>query len=205
MYTIMNKYGLIAAVIITVLLLGIAALIYSSTTYVIKGSGEYVELEKELADYENQLRLEDKAEMKSKESMGGKITDDVKQQFKERRAARLEAYAEQVETVGELSGEMIIAYSLIGLAAIIALFFPLANSIANNPQSLIKIGAGIAVLGIVFLIGYSISSEYSDVAKKTGVSASGIKLSGALLNTTWIMMGLALLGIIYNEVSKIFK
>lgn len=205
MYTLMNKYGLISAVLITVLLLGVAALIYNSETYVIKDSGEYVEFEKEMADYEQQLLEEDKAEMKAKESMGGKITDDVKKQFEKRRESRLEAYAAEVETVGQLSGEMMIAYVLIGLAAVISLFFPLVNSILYNPKALIKVGAGIVVLGIVFLIGYNLSSETSEVAEKMEVTSLEVQLSGAFLNTTWIMMGLALLGIIYNEVSKIFK
>jgi hypothetical protein len=100
-----------------------------------------------------------------------------------------------------------IGYFLVAVAVIAAVVLPLIKSFAD-PRSLITIGAGIVGLGIIFLIGYALSSSevlpyYSraDIA----IDSGGSKLIGGAIITMYILIGLAILSIAFTEISKLFR
>ncbi|UXP30857.1 hypothetical protein N6H18_10885 [Reichenbachiella agarivorans] len=98
-----------------------------------------------------------------------------------------------------------ISYTLTILAALAAIIFPLINSI-SDPKSMVKAGAGLAALVIVFLISWAISgSEVLPAYAEFEVGASLSKFIGGLLTMMYILTGLALGGIVYTEVSKAVK
>ena len=99
-----------------------------------------------------------------------------------------------------------ISYALTILAALAAIVFPLINSL-GNPGSLIKSGIGLGVLVVVFLVAWAISgSEFTEYqASEFGMTASLSKFVGGLLTMMYLLTGIAIIGIIYTEFSKMLK
>lgn len=98
-----------------------------------------------------------------------------------------------------------ISYALIALALLTALVLPLINAF-DNPQSLVKMGAGLVAMGVVFLVGYAIAgSEVTEVYANFGVGPDLSKFVGGILNLGFLLMILAVVGILITEVGKIFK
>lgn len=98
-----------------------------------------------------------------------------------------------------------IAYALTILAGLAAIVFPIINSI-TDPKSMAKAGAGLGALVVVFLISWAISgSEVTAVYQEFEVDASLSKFIGGMLSMMYILTGIALVGIVYTEVSKAIK
>jgi len=100
---------------------------------------------------------------------------------------------------------LIAAYILIGLAILSAVVLPLINAV-SNPKSLLMGAIGLVSLGIIFLIGYALSSnEVTTAYASWGVSAGESKLVGGLLITMYILLAAAAVGIVFTEIVKIVK
>ena len=101
---------------------------------------------------------------------------------------------------------MIIAsYALLALAALAAIVLPLVNAI-GNPQSLVKGALGLAVILVVFGIGYSFAgAEVTATYSKFGIDAGMSKYIGGIISTTYILVVIAIVGIVFTEISKIFS
>ncbi|MCV9386793.1 hypothetical protein [Reichenbachiella ulvae] len=98
-----------------------------------------------------------------------------------------------------------ISYTLTILAGLAAIVFPIINSV-NDPKSMAKAGAGLAALLVVFLISWAISgNEVTAAYLEFEVDAGLSKFIGGLLTMMYILTGVALLGIVYTEVSKAIK
>jgi len=98
-----------------------------------------------------------------------------------------------------------VAYTLLGLAVISAVLLPLINAF-DNPRNLVKMGGGLVLMGVVFLIGYAIAgNEVTESYANAGVGPELSKFVGGELNLMFILIGIALVGIIFTELSKIFK
>lgn len=98
-----------------------------------------------------------------------------------------------------------VSYALVALALLTALILPLINAF-DNPKSLVKIGGGLAAMIVVFLIGYAIAgSEVTEVYANFGVGPDLSKYVGGILNLSFILVILAVVGILITEASKIFK
>ena len=91
------------------------------------------------------------------------------------------------------------SYLLFVVCAITAVVLPIVQSM-SNPQSLVKSAIGVGVLLVVFLIGYIMADDASDV-----VSAGMAKLVGAGIISMYIFLFLAVVGIVYTEISKILS
>ena len=91
------------------------------------------------------------------------------------------------------------SYALIGLCTLAAVLIPLYQSF-GDPKTLLKSGIGIGVMLIVFLFGYFLADGSS-----VGVDESTSKIVGAGIITTYVFFFLAIIGIIYTELSKIFS
>lgn len=93
------------------------------------------------------------------------------------------------------------SYLLIALCAVAAIVIPLAQSF-GDPQSLVKSGIGLGVIVVVFLISYAMADSVTSNIK---VTENAAKFSGAGLIAMYIFFFIALIGIVYTEISKLLK
>ena len=96
-------------------------------------------------------------------------------------------------------------YGMVMVAALLAVGFPLWIA-SKNPKSLVGTGVGLGSILVLFLVAWLLSSSevYSSYSE-FGVDASLSKLIGGMLNLVYILAGLAVVGIVYSEVSKGLK
>jgi hypothetical protein len=96
-------------------------------------------------------------------------------------------------------------HGMVIVAAFLAIAFPLWIA-SKNPKSLIQTGIGLGSILVLFLVAWLISSNevYSRYAE-FGVDESLSKFIGGMLNLVYILVGLAVFGIIYSEISKSLK
>ncbi|MEQ6119391.1 hypothetical protein [Reichenbachiella sp. MALMAid0571] len=99
-----------------------------------------------------------------------------------------------------------ISYALTILAAIAAIVFPIINSV-SDPKSLIKSGLGLVALVVVFGISWALAgSEFTEYqASEFEMNASLSKFVGGTLIMMYILTGIAIVGIVYTEFSKMIK
>lgn len=98
-----------------------------------------------------------------------------------------------------------LAYALVIFATVSAILLPLINSI-GNPQSLLKSGLGILAMVVLYFIAYAFSgSEVTTEYSKYDVGPELSKLVGGALIMAYLMLGLAILGIVFTEINKILK
>lgn len=97
------------------------------------------------------------------------------------------------------------AYILAGLALVLAIVLPLISAL-SNPKALLGTVVGLIGIAIVFFIGYSISGdEVTTVYTRFGITESSSKFIGGALITMYLLIGVALISIVFTEVNKIFK
>lgn len=97
------------------------------------------------------------------------------------------------------------AYILAGIALLLSVILPLISAI-SNPRTLLGTVVGLVGIAIVFFIGYSISSnEVTAVYTRFGITESSSKLVGGALITMYLLVIIALVSIVFTEVTKIFK
>jgi len=98
-----------------------------------------------------------------------------------------------------------LSYGLIIVAALGAIVLPLINSF-SDPGSLIKTGAGIGALLVVFFVAYAMAgSEVTPLYSIHGVDATLSRIVGAALITMYILFIITVVSIIFTEVSKLFR
>lgn len=92
------------------------------------------------------------------------------------------------------------SYALVVICTVLAILMPLFNAF-GNPQSLIKPVAGLLLLVVVILIGWALGdgTAYGDA------SAGTSKWVGGVLISMYLLTFIAIAGILYTEVSKVFK
>jgi uncharacterized membrane protein len=97
------------------------------------------------------------------------------------------------------------SYLLVIVAALGAIVLPLINAL-DNPKSLIKSGLGIVIIGVIYLISWGISGdEVTARYLKFDITSTSSQVIGGVLTTTYILMGIAVISIIYSEIRKILN
>lgn len=98
-----------------------------------------------------------------------------------------------------------VAYLLLGLGVLAAIILPLINSL-SQPKSLMKAGIGVAVIAVLFIIGYAVADS-GITAKYTtlGVGEGTSKFVGGALITMYILFIIAIIGIVITELNKAIK
>jgi len=100
------------------------------------------------------------------------------------------------------------AYILAGIAVFFAIIFPIFQMI-KNPKAAVKGLLGFLVVAVVVFVAYAVSS-----GEKLGITnpelmqydvPGTLKYAGTLLNSVYFLAGLAILSMIFSEVSKMFK
>ncbi len=102
------------------------------------------------------------------------------------------------------SGVLVWCWALLGIATVAAVLFAIIGMI-KDPKKARNSLIGVAALVIIFFIGYAMST---DEAYKVGdliVEGGTSKMSEAGLVTFYAMAAIAVLAIVYTEVSKAFK
>ena len=97
------------------------------------------------------------------------------------------------------------SYALVLIALVGAVVLPLIQAF-GQPKNLAKIGLGVLVIGVIYLVAWAISgNEVTQIYTNFGVDASLSKIVGGMLIMVYILMATLVLGLVYSEVSKVFK
>lgn len=100
------------------------------------------------------------------------------------------------------------AYILTGMAVGLALVFPIIQMI-TNPKNAKKGLMGMVALVVVIAIAYFMSSSellgITDTALVQYDTPGTLRYAGMMINAVYLLSGLAILSMIYSEVSKAFK
>lgn len=100
---------------------------------------------------------------------------------------------------------LILSYVLICLAAAAAIILPTINAI-SDPSSLVTAGIGLGGLAVVFLISWAISgNEVLTSYAGFGIDAGLSKFVGGALTMMYLLSFIAIIGIVFTEISKVFK
>ena len=97
---------------------------------------------------------------------------------------------------------LIISYVLIGLCAAAAIVLPLIQA-AGNPKSLKKIGISVGGLVVSFVVCYALADN-STMGNKD-VTEGAAKMVGAGLTMFYVLLAVAIISIVYTEISKMSK
>ncbi len=99
-----------------------------------------------------------------------------------------------------------LTYALLAVGVIAAIAMPIVQALTSDPKSLGKAAIGIGFILVVYFIGYAISgNEVTASYAEFGVDSVISKRIGGLLNAMYLLMILALVGILFTEVSKLAK
>lgn len=97
------------------------------------------------------------------------------------------------------------AYGLIILCAAAAIILPTINAL-NDPGSLVKSGVGLGGLLLVFAISWAVSgNEVLRSYTEFGIDAGLSKFVGGVLTMMYLLAFIAIVGIVWSEISKVFK
>jgi hypothetical protein len=99
-----------------------------------------------------------------------------------------------------------LTYFLLIVAALLALVFPLKYML-QHPGEAKSVFIGLGVLAAIVIVGYVTSSSdfYFKGIENFNITANGIKLVGAGLNTFYILLAITVLSVIYFEAIKLVK
>jgi len=100
------------------------------------------------------------------------------------------------------------AYVLTGLAVGFTVIFPIIQMI-TNPKNAKKGLMGILALGAVVLVSYLLSSgDLLGIIDPELIEydvPSTLKYAGTMLYTNYVLAGLAIVAMVYSEISKVLK
>ncbi|MEQ9424017.1 MAG: hypothetical protein RJQ09_06345 [Cyclobacteriaceae bacterium] len=98
-----------------------------------------------------------------------------------------------------------LGYGLIIVCAAAAIVLPLINAL-GDPSALVKSGIGLGALVVVFLISWAIAGgEVLPSYTNYGVDSGLSKFVGGSLTMMYLLALIAIVGIVYTEITKIFK
>ncbi len=99
-----------------------------------------------------------------------------------------------------------LAYILTIVGVVLAIVLPLIKSL-DEPKQLIGTAIGVGILIVIYGIGYMISgSEVTARYIESGVETEGLsKLIGGMLTMVYLLLGIAVVGIVYTELNKAIK
>ena len=98
-----------------------------------------------------------------------------------------------------------LGYTLVILAAVAAILLPLVSAL-GNPSSLIKSGGGLLIIVVLYFIAYAISgTEVTQEYSKFNVGPDLSKIVGGTLIMAYLLLGFAVVGIVFTEFNKILK
>ncbi len=105
-----------------------------------------------------------------------------------------------------ISGGLWLAFILFLVAVAAAIILPTIN-ILKSPKTMARSGMGVGLLLVIFIIAYALSgSELTPKYEALGVTTEfNSKLIGAGLTMFYLIFVVAIIAMIYSEISKAFK
>lgn len=105
-----------------------------------------------------------------------------------------------------LDNYALLAYVALGIAAFLAILFPIIFMI-QNPKNALKVLIGLAVLVVFGFICYSIAQNTFNIVQLEDLetTAETSRMVGAALYFTYIVGGLAVVSIIFSGIAGFFK
>jgi MFS-type transporter involved in bile tolerance (Atg22 family) len=98
-----------------------------------------------------------------------------------------------------------LGYIMVIVAAVSAVLFSVLNMV-TNPKNIIRAGISVAIIGVLFLIAYSMSgNEVTTEYAKFNIDPDTSKLVGGTLIMSYLLLGITVVGLFYTEVVKIVK
>jgi hypothetical protein len=98
-----------------------------------------------------------------------------------------------------------ISYALLFVAVLAMIVLPLMNAI-KAPGDMAKSAMGLGALVVLFIIAFLISgSELTSAQQAAGITESGSKMIGAGLTMFYFVFVIAVISMIYSEISKALK
>jgi hypothetical protein len=98
-----------------------------------------------------------------------------------------------------------LGYTLVIIATVAAILLPLISAI-GNPQSLLKSGLGVLAIVALYFLAFAFSgSEVTLEYSKFEVGPELSKTVGGTLIMAYMLLGFAIVGIVFTEFNKIFK
>jgi len=98
-----------------------------------------------------------------------------------------------------------LGYIMIVVAAISVVLFSVMN-LVTNPKSLVRAGASIVGIAVLFLIAYALSgNEVTTEYAKYNIDPDTSKFVGGSLIMAYLLLGITVLSLFYTEVVKIVK
>ncbi|HMR58133.1 MAG TPA: hypothetical protein PLM56_15355 [Cyclobacteriaceae bacterium] len=98
-----------------------------------------------------------------------------------------------------------VAYGLFGLSLLAAVVLPAIN-LTKSPGGLVKSLMGVGALVVLFFVAYLLAdTSVSLKAASLGETESSVKMIGAGLILFYIVMVIAVIGIIFSEINKALK
>jgi uncharacterized membrane protein YvlD (DUF360 family) len=109
------------------------------------------------------------------------------------------------EGTGWIDFALYLSYVMCIIAALGAIIAPIFQA-AGNPRSLLTSGLSLVALVVLFFIGYAISgNEVKPLYEEFNVGPGGSKAIGGALIASYIMTIIAVIGIVYTEISDIVR
>lgn len=109
------------------------------------------------------------------------------------------------EGTGWIDVALYLSYIMCIVAALGAIIAPIFQA-AGDPKSLVKSGLGLVAMLVLFLIGYMLSdNEVRPTYIPFGVGEGGSKAIGGALIASYLMTFIAVIGIVYTEISNLVK
>lgn len=104
-----------------------------------------------------------------------------------------------------ISGGLYFAYVIFAIALISVIVLPLIKSL-QAPKDLIRSGAGLLLLVVIFLVAYSLSGDEVTLATASyGITPAKSKMIGAGLITLYIISFAAIAGLIFSSINRAIK
>lgn len=98
---------------------------------------------------------------------------------------------------------LILSYIMFIVALLLALVLPL---IYGNRKGLLSSLIWVGILAVLFVIGYALSGDEVTLKYSAfNITAFGSKMIGGVLIMMYIMFAVSLIGIVYNEISRLLK
>jgi hypothetical protein len=98
-----------------------------------------------------------------------------------------------------------LSYTLVIIATLAAIILPLINAF-GDPKGLLKSLIGVAVLVVLYFISYALASnEVTPVYTRFAVGPELSKIVGGSLILMYILLLIAIVGIVYTEIVKLVK
>ncbi|MCB0395580.1 MAG: hypothetical protein KDD36_02940 [Flavobacteriales bacterium] len=99
-----------------------------------------------------------------------------------------------------------ITYIVLALCTLGAIVFPIIQ-IIQHPKNIKTYLISLGAIGVVFILSYVMASDVvpAKLATDLSITSGDIKWSGTGLIMFYILLAIAAVGILYSEVSRLFK